>query len=272
MAENKNSTTEDNACNNRTKAFVLLKEMANKHQVDKSLTSEDKVDNSMHDEKKFLLDLIAQLQDTIDSQSQAQKNTMAGCKVRFSGQQHSEAVEEFINGIQTYKLLQQIDDEDALKGISLLFTGLAAIWWQGVHKEVNTWSNCLELIQEHFAPKKPPHQLYVEIFQEAQDEKTSMHMFIIRKRALFAQLPEGRHSEEIQIDMMYGLLNFKYRQHMRRDEIHSFQDLFQKGRDIEQINMEKTKPKRCSFCNYRGHTAEECRKRQQKHVGERKKV
>lgn len=212
------------------------------------------------------------------SQQQPQKNTMAACRVRFSGQQHSEAVEEFLNGVQTFKTLEKITDEDALKGVSLLFTDTASLWWQGIRKEVTTWQDCLDVLKEHFAPRKPPHQIYKEIFSDAQDNNTGLNLFIIRKRALFAQLPEGRHAENVQIDMIYCLIHYKYRQHMRRGDISSFQDLLQKGREIEEMLAEaasvasggwgeKLKPKRCSFCNYRGHTVEDCRRRQQKRGG-----
>lgn len=226
------------------------------------------------DNKDDLASFLHNLKETIsagNTQQTRQKNTMAACQVRFSGQQHQEAVEEFLNAVETFKTLENIDDDEALKGISLLFTGTASIWWQGVRNEANTWQDCLKLIKEHFAPTKAPHQLYMEIFGEKQDEKMGINLFVIRKRALFAQLPEGRHSEEVQIDMIYGLIHFKYRQYMRREDISTYQELLQKARDIEQIHMEaamengeKSKPKRCSFCNYRGHTAEECRRRQQK--------
>ncbi|XP_073812332.1 activity-regulated cytoskeleton associated protein 2-like [Musca autumnalis] len=204
---------------------------------------------------------------------QPQRNTIAACKIQFSGQQNQEAVEEFINGVETFKKVEDINDEDALKGVSLLFTDTASLWWQGVGKNVTTWSECLKLLKETFAPKKPAYQIYKDIFAEAQDNNTRINLFIIRKRALFSQLPDGRHTEAEQIDMIYSLIHFKYRQYMRRNEISTYEDLLQKGREIEQLHAEgnmggvggeKIKPKRCSFCNYRGHTAEDCRRRQQR--------
>ncbi|TMW41946.1 hypothetical protein DOY81_012974 [Sarcophaga bullata] len=106
----------------------------------------------------------------------------------------------------TYKEIESISDEDALKGISLLFYGMASTWWQGVRKEAKTWNDVLALIRDHFSPTKPAYQIYVEIFDNKQDDKTAIDTFVCQKRALLAQLPDGRHDEETEIDLIYELL------------------------------------------------------------------
>ncbi|XP_037823132.1 activity-regulated cytoskeleton associated protein 1-like [Lucilia sericata] len=200
------------------------------------------------------------------------KGSFSNCYHRFGGQRDHEAVEEFITSIVTYKEVESISDEDALKGVSLLFYGLASTWWQGVRKEAKTWNDVLALIRDHFSPTKPAYQIYVDIFDKKQDDKTAIDTFVCQKRALLAQLPEGRHDEETEIDFVYGLLNIKYRKHIARQDFKTFRELLEKGRIIEHNMMEDEAnqqgpvkgakgTKRCTYCNFRGHTFEQCRKR-----------
>ncbi|XP_023301275.2 activity-regulated cytoskeleton associated protein 2-like [Lucilia cuprina] len=200
------------------------------------------------------------------------KGNFSNCCSRFGGERDHEIVEEFITSIVTYKEVEAITDEDALKSISLLFHGMASTWWQGVRKEVKSWNDALSLIRDHFSPTKPSYQIYGEIFEQKQDERKAIDTFVCQKRALLAQLPDGRHDEECEIDFIYGLLNIKYRKYIARHDIKTFKDLLERGRVIEQniredqvqvrheVNSVRV-PKRCTNCNYRGHTFRECRKR-----------
>lgn len=208
------------------------------------------------------------------------KGSFSNCSARFGGDRDYDAVEEFITSIVTYKEIESISDEDALKGISLLFYGLASMWWQGVRKEAKTWDDVIALIRDHFSPTKPAYQVYLEIFEEKQAEHTAIDTFVCQKRALLAQLPEGRHNEETELDFVYGLLNIKYRQHIARHDLQTFRDLLERGRVIEHNSLEAdaanahqgpTKgakgTKRCTYCNFRGHTYENCRKRNKNKSG-----
>uniref|UniRef100_A0A1I8MKQ9 Ty3 transposon capsid-like protein domain-containing protein n=1 Tax=Musca domestica TaxID=7370 RepID=A0A1I8MKQ9_MUSDO len=211
----------------------------------------------------------AQAAETVQNKS---KGSFSNCPSRFGGQRDHEAVEEFLTSIVTYKEIEGISDEDALKGVSLLFYGLASTWWQGVRKEATSWDDVLALVRDHFSPTKPAYQIYMEIFEKKQEDSVAIDTFVCQKRALLAQLPDGRHDEETEIDLVYGLLNIKYRQNIARPDITTFRDLLEKGRIIEHNLMEgeaeQTGPvrgsrgiKRCTYCNFRGHTTDQCRKR-----------
>ncbi|XP_053965115.1 activity-regulated cytoskeleton associated protein 1-like [Anastrepha ludens] len=200
------------------------------------------------------------------------KGSFTNCTKHFRGQRDHEAVEEFITSIVTYKEVESISDEDALKGLSLLFYGLASTWWQGVRKEAKTWADAIALIRDHFSPTKPAYQIYLELFGKKQDDRCAIDTFVCQKRALLAQLPEGRHDEETELDLVYGLLNANYRRHLQRQDVKTFRELLEKARILEYNNLEFgmmqwalvhgiKRPKRCSHCNFRGHTYEECRKR-----------
>ncbi|XP_012155476.1 uncharacterized protein LOC101450402 [Ceratitis capitata] len=207
------------------------------------------------------------------------KGSFTNCTSRFGGQRDHEAVEEFITSIVTYKEIESISDEDALKGLSLLFYGLASTWWQGVRKEAKTWGDAIALIRDHFSPTKPAYQIYLEIFEQKQEDSVPIDTFVCQKRALLAQLPEGRHDEETELDLVYGLLDIKYRKNILRQDLKSFRELLEKGRIIEHNNLESEavqggpvrgmkRTKRCTHCNFRGHTFEECRKRKTASAGD----
>lgn len=97
------------------------------------------------------------------------KGSFSNCTHRFGGARSHDEVEEFITNIVTYKELEDISDENALKGISLLFYGIASTWWQGVRKEAKTWNDAIGLIREHFSPTKPAYQVYMEFFEKKQE-------------------------------------------------------------------------------------------------------
>ena len=193
----------------------------------------------------------------------------------FAGERDPEIVESFIKTVESFKEIENISDEDALKSIPMLFYGMASTWWQVIRKEVKCWNDVPRLLREHFSPSKPNYQIYMEFFSKKQDNKTPIDTYVCQQRALLTQLPDGRHDEETEIDMIFGLLNIKYRKYIVRHGITSFRDLLEKGRVIEHTNTEEEeaaqqqkkngrnfrKVKRCTNCNYRGHTYQECRKR-----------
>ena len=176
--------------------------------------------------------LAPQSQSKVEEEKKS-KGSFANCPTRFSGQRDHDAVDVFVDAIETYKDVEQISDKDALKGISLLFTNFASTWWKGVRREAKTWDDAIRLLREHFSPTKPAYQIYLEIFEQQQADHEAIDTFICTKRALLAKLPDGRHDEQCEIDFIYGLLHLKYRQQIPRHEIKSFRDLLEKGRNIE---------------------------------------
>ncbi|XP_045488701.1 uncharacterized protein LOC123690076 [Pieris rapae] len=195
-----------------------------------------------------------------------QRTSFAKCLSRFSGVRDFNLVEEFINAISIFKKIENISDDDAIEGLGLLLTGQASTWWQGVKSEAKTWTSAINLIRESFAPKKQPHEIYLELFSTRQGFKESIDTFLCTKRALLSQLPTQRHKEEDQIDLIYGLLNIYLKKHIPRSEIKTFRDLLTKGRHFQNLkNNEEGEisiTKRCNYCKKRGHMEDECRKKQ----------
>ncbi|CAG9093180.1 unnamed protein product [Plutella xylostella] len=214
--------------------------------------------------------LIQSLMST--SITEMSRKSFAKCTSRFNGERNYDRVEEFIAAITIFKKIENIGDDDALEGLGLLLIDTASTWWQGVKQEAKTWSSALNLIRAAFAPKKQPHEIYVDLFSSHQRDREPIDDFLCAKRALLAQLPSKRHKEEEQIDLIYGLLNTEMKRQVPRSDVKTFSDLLTKCRHFENLReplssdkdpetVNKPRQKRCTFCTKRGHAIEECRKR-----------
>ncbi|CAG9134097.1 unnamed protein product [Plutella xylostella] len=166
--------------------------------------------------------------------------------------------------------------------------GEAAIWWQGVKDGVKTWKDFSTRIRNAFAPKKPAYVIYQDIMSEKQKPGQITERFISQKRMLFAQLPKPEHSEQQQLDMVYGLLRMEIRSSVPRSTVTSFDTLLEAARgaerDLEEKGRNKMLPSqtmdenrnrstnqptkvRCTFCRLQGHTIEVCRKKKKLEEG-----
>lgn len=141
------------------------------------------------------------------------------CTLRFNGERSPSKVEEFVTGISIYKQIEQIPDDDAMTGLSLLLTDNANAWWAGVRAETKTWTAALASIRAAFAPKIPTHELYVTFFATSQYSNESIDEFITRKRLILGMLPAKRHKEEEQLDFMYGLLRVDLKKKIARSDV-----------------------------------------------------
>ncbi|KRF97955.1 uncharacterized protein Dwil_GK27091 [Drosophila willistoni] len=187
----------------------------------------------MSDEQfRILIETIKALA-PVKEEEPVSKGSFSNCPVRFSGQRDHDAVDEFITAVEAYKEVEGISDKDALKGLPLLFIGIAVMWWKGVRRDVHTWENAMQLIRDHFSPTKPSYQIYMEIFETKQGSAEVIDQFVCKQRALLAKLPEGRHDEATELDFVYGLLQPKYRESIPRHEIKAFRELLEKGRNVE---------------------------------------
>ncbi|XP_064543945.1 activity-regulated cytoskeleton associated protein 2 [Drosophila montana] len=184
---------------------------------------------------RILIETIKSLAPQKDETEPSSKGSFSNCIARFSGQRDHDAVEVFITSVETYKEVEGISDKDALKGITLLFQGIAIMWWKGVRRNVKTWQDALQLLRDHFSPTKPAYQIYMEIFETKQATGEVIDAFICKQRALLAKLPDGRHDEETELDFVYGLMLQKYREHMPRHEIKTFRELLERGRNVERM-------------------------------------
>lgn len=220
-------------------------------------------------------ELLARL--TVTSQnSVAQSSVLNGnfskCQTRFDGSKESD-VNAFIDAICVYKDCTQVSDDNALKGLPMLFDGFAAQWYQGVKTTINSWAEALALLRTTFGPQKPPYRVYRELFATEQDSQTPTDIFVCKARAILAQLPVNTLTEGVQLDMIYGLLHKNIREKCSRDSITSFNELLCQARLIEEsfernieletsstVSKDNYKRVRCKYCKNPGHSRENCRK------------
>lgn len=194
------------------------------------------------------------------------------CAYRFHGERDHMKVDEFINAVTAFKQLEQIPDEDALFGLPLLLKDAASTWWAAVRSDVNSWTEALDRIRSEFAPTPPPYEVYLQIFANPQGGIEDIDDFLMGKNKLLRMLPAGRHSEEVQLDLVYGLLRLDFRKEIRRTDVKTFAELSERVRHMESLirtgkfkslqpSITKPLKKRCSFCRMKGHTVELCRRR-----------
>ncbi|XP_013169615.1 PREDICTED: uncharacterized protein LOC106119246, partial [Papilio xuthus] len=135
----------------------------------------------------------------------------AKCSTRFDGHKTRDVL-AFIDAVEVYKSCVNMSDDVALRGLPMLLTGIAATWWQGVKDSTPTWQDALESLKQTFGPRLPAHRIFRIIFEREQRINETTDLFVCHIRALFAQLPQRSLTEEVQLDMTYGLLNKRIRE------------------------------------------------------------
>ncbi|KAJ8708481.1 hypothetical protein PYW07_010606 [Mythimna separata] len=158
----------------------------------------------------------------------------AKCTSRFDGEKTSDVL-AFIDAVETYKECVRVDDNNALRGLSMLLTGPAATWWQGVKDTTATWQAAVESLKQTFGPRLPPHNVYRKMFAREQREDEPTDLFVCHVRALIAQLPPSSLKEAVQLDMTYGLLHRRIREKIPRSAFVTFAELLMEARRVEEI-------------------------------------
>ncbi|CAG9135548.1 unnamed protein product [Plutella xylostella] len=227
------------------------------------------------------------------------------CTARFDGAaQSDEALEAFIDTIEIFKECANVSDDHALRGLPMLLTGEAAVWWKGVRSSIDTWEVALQRLRGRFGAPRPAHRILREVFANEQGDERA-DAFVSRLRAMLCRLPYVV-PEQMQIDIVYGLLDRKIRKYLPRDTICSLESLLEAARNVEESRAgviedptdrkprtsvsqssfllptpsdatlldDIAKPKRvrprCSFCKQFGHAVEECRNRQTRYETKRR--
>ncbi|XP_063537554.1 uncharacterized protein LOC134746912 [Cydia strobilella] len=164
----------------------------------------------------------------------------AQCTARYSGSKE-EHLESFIDNMESYKSCMHITDENAVRGLSLLLTKDAGVWWQGVKSQVRTWEDALDKLRSAFGERRPPFVIYTELFSLVQGEQNT-EIFVSKARALLAKLPPEDLSERVQIDMVFGLLDRRIRKRLKRENIDTFDTLLKHCQSIEDSRKENHVP------------------------------
>ena len=212
-----------------------------------------------------------------------EKSSLLKCPAEFRGFKSTTSVESFLSAISAFKEIKKLDDDDVLKGLFMVLKDDAADWWEGIKHTVHSFEEFKQHLRDMYAPRKMAYEIYQDIVENKQDDKTRTDVFIQTKRMLLSQLPSPGHSESQEIDLVYGQLRFEIRERMSRDSITTFDQLLERAREIERNLGEKaiykkeykqnvqhkqhnitqnTRVKlRCNFCRAPGHTIDVCRKR-----------
>ncbi|XP_063367086.1 uncharacterized protein LOC134655542 [Cydia amplana] len=170
----------------------------------------------------------------------AANGNFAKCTARYSGSKE-EHLESFVDNIESYKSCMHITDENAVRGLSLLLTKDAGVWWQGVKSQLRTWEDALDKLRSAFGERRPPFVIYTELFSLVQGEQNT-EIFVSKARALLARLPPEDLSERVQIDMVFGLLDRRIRKRLKREKIDTFDTLLKHCQSIEDSRKDNHVP------------------------------
>lgn len=155
------------------------------------------------------------------------------CTARFDGVSRSaDEFEAFIDAISVYKECTTISDEHALRGLALLLTDQAAVFWRGVKSSITSWEDAVRRLRAMYGAPRPPHKVFRDIFAQEQSVDDRSELFISRVRAKFAQLPYEV-PVTMQTDMIYGMLHRKIRKRLPRDSVMDPDQLLERARYVE---------------------------------------
>ncbi|XP_059226882.1 uncharacterized protein LOC131998537 [Stomoxys calcitrans] len=198
--------------------------------------------------------------------------TYSHCTARYNGEKDPTKLEEFISAITTFKTVEKISDADAINSMPMLLLGDASEWWSGVKSKARKFEDVIKMLRDSFCPPKPAWRIYAEIFDGKQQKNEATDTFVRKKRALFAKLPKIP-SESDQIDILFGMLHVQIRDRVFRHKVESFDELLKDAREAEEAINERGKPVntevssvggpvRCTYCRKKGHTRENCFKKE----------
>jgi hypothetical protein len=138
----------------------------------------------------------------------------------------------------------------------------------GAKNATLAWNQAMDGLRHAFAPKKPDHQIYQEIFSEPQDQ-ASTDVSLNKKRMLFAEL-DSPLTEKAKLDMVYGLLHKRITQRVTRESVPTLPDLLIRAREVETDLRDYAQANRrphtdegerrdfCGFCHKKGHHRSAC--------------
>ncbi|XP_049882138.1 uncharacterized protein LOC126378061 [Pectinophora gossypiella] len=247
--------------------------------VEKEQEKELKVEEHNNNIIQLTQEQFIMLLNRVPTTSAMSNKNFTRCSSLFYGERDDHIkVEQFIDAICIFKDVEKMTDDEALIGLPMLLKGEATKWWQGVRSDIKTWSAALQGLKSAFAPKRQPHDIYIELFATTQGKNETIDEFLCQKRALLGLLPPKRHKEEEELDFVYGLLRSDLKKVIARTDVKTFQQLLDKARHQESLakndeilpsssNMPPPPPptrgnKRCAYCSKKGHLLENCRKRQ----------
>uniref|UniRef100_A0A1I8MWI2 Ty3 transposon capsid-like protein domain-containing protein n=1 Tax=Musca domestica TaxID=7370 RepID=A0A1I8MWI2_MUSDO len=130
-----------------------------------------------------------QLIESVD-RSNARVGSFSKCTARYDGERNPAKVEEFISAITTFKVVENINDETAVSGMSVLLEGDASEWWRGVKTSALRFDDVITMLRKAFSPPKPALRINAEINEAKQQMNEPTDSFTKKERALFSRLPK----------------------------------------------------------------------------------
>ena len=123
-----------------------------------------------------ILDATITNRTTENSFFYSERGNFLKCQLVFSGEE-TDDVESFIDAVTTYKECAQVNEINALKGISILLKGKASTWYLGVKAKLSKWEDLISELRKAFGRKAARYEILQEIFKRVQGDNESIDIF-----------------------------------------------------------------------------------------------
>lgn len=132
--------------------------------------------------------------------------------------------------ISVYKAFERIADTDTICGCPYYWKGMRHVMdLSKRHRE--DIEKAKTIIRFTFSPPIPHWLIFGNIFVERLQKKEPTDRFVCENRLLFSQLISV--TEEVQLRMIYGLLNLNIRERVKRGCVKKVEELIISSREAE---------------------------------------
>lgn len=179
------------------------------------------------------------------SQGRSRNNPVARWGMSFS---QNEDLHNFLDDVEEAAEMNEVSDEELLRGISSLLKGPAKSWYRGTKAKIGSWKGFKKQLKEAFRPDEDDDGIKEQIDRLQQHSDESFVVFEARASELFRKLNRPYREDEKLSKLLKGL-HFYYRSRIRMKNIASVRELRAECKDLEAdktqiMKLEKKERKR----------------------------
>lgn len=153
--------------------------------------------------------------------------------LKFSGAT-GQSAEEFLARLADWRDLSPISDEDLLRAIPVLLSGIALHWCRLYRSEWRTWDDFCNAFRQRFGDVSFQRRLREQLHTRTQGSKERVADYLTCLRGIYDHLERPPGLED-QLDLAYDHLRPEYRRSIRRSEVANFRELLQRAQELEGV-------------------------------------
>lgn len=146
-------------------------------------------------------------------------------------------LQAFLVDVEESAEVNEVSDDDLLRGISSLLTGTAKVWFRTRKNKIHSWKAFKKEIIAAFAPDDDEEEIQDKINTLKQEPDETFAVFEARMEELYARLSHPV-SEKTKIGKLIKGLDLYYRSRIKKHKIDSLQKLRKKCRELDGDKMQ----------------------------------